>query len=214
MLADLKSYKNEINYLSQNIESLQSEVKLHREAKSQTKSEYFTSIRNDIAGPSSSSSSSTSFKPIVDNKYNKMPKYTSTAEFVKTKLVTIPSFESNCIYAVETEGVVEEKSFYQKHEHIESDEKDDENKEKKETKNESKEKAEEFENTLKKAIDNLNEKLEQTTNEKNQLDAQLQKIQAELKTSQKENSLLIDKHEQQVQFLNEQIQTYQVNKSG
>ena len=171
----------------------------------------------------SQNESSSLFRPNVDSSSssssssNKMPKYTSTAEFVKTKLVTIPSCDSNCIYAVETEGVIEEKSFYQKHEHLEEDQKDEVSNEKKETKTEKenkedvKEKAKEFDNTLKKAIENLNEKLEQISNEKKQIDAQLQTAQAELKTSLKENSMLISKHEQQVQFLNEQIQSYQVS---
>ena len=66
-----------------------------------------------------------------------MPIYKSTAEFVKTKLVTIPSCEHVNRYAVETEGIVEEKVFYN-HEN---------NSEKSETKNDKDTKKEEEDST-------------------------------------------------------------------
>lgn len=200
MLADLNFYKSEINNLTKNIEILKSEINLQREANTHNLN-YFWCPQ---------SKSSPLLKPNVESCI-KMPIYTSTAEFVKTKLVTIPTCESNCIYAVETEGIVEEKCFYQKHEHLEEDQKDEVKKDKIEEKSEeNNEKAKEIENTLKKAFDILNEKLEQITNEKKLTDVQLQTVKAELKTSLEENSLIINKHEQKAQLLNEQIQGYQV----
>ena len=67
-----------------------------------------------------------------------MPIYKSTAEFVKTKLVTIPSCEHVNRYAVETEGIVEEKVFYD-HENN----RNNNSSEKSETKNEKDTKKEE-----------------------------------------------------------------------
>lgn len=200
----MKSYKNEISYLTQNIETLKTELKLQQEASANYN-------RNE------SKQVKFYFEDNNCQRDNNQPMYRSTAEFIKTKLVTIPSCECSPLYAVETEGIVEEKMFYNQQENFE-----DTKKESKETvkskeingvdQSENSQKIDQnFESTLKKAIDNLNEKLEQITNEKNTIESQLTVTLADLKTSQNENSILISKHEQQVVFLNEQLQLFQVN---
>lgn len=204
--------------MTQNIETLKTELKLQQEA-NLSKNEYILK-RNFVEGK------------LVGDK----PMYRSTAEFVKTKVVTLPSCESlRPIYAVETEGIVEEKVFYNndstnqknssnkkelkedttredtKAETTSETKKDDSNEKAERTKAENEAKSrQELENTLKIAINKLNENLEQVTSEKSRIESQLASTLSELKASQNENTILITKHEQQVKFLNDQLQIFQV----
>ena len=73
---------------------------------------------------------------------------------------------------------------------------------------------EQYEKETQKLLEKLNEQLEQTKLEKTNIENQLYSIHNELKTYQNDNMALTNKYEQQVHYLNEQLQLFQVSKSS
>ena len=145
--------------------------------------------------------------------------FTSSVHLTRNKTVTIPSFDSNSFYVIENDESKEESSISFKrnnidhmimnkrsfpfdpygvaHNHNEQEQINEEP-----LKDYKRICNEESDNEAK--LIELNQKLTVIKEEKIELEGQLNLLQ-------KEKSLLIEKHEQQVQYLNEQIELYQVN---
>ena len=132
---------------------------------------------------------------------NMSPVFTSTAEFVKTKTVTIPSHESAPVYVIEAENINESiRKLDNSQEQFEI--------ETKRTKNLSITEHRPNSHDIK-LIENLNQQLESVKSEKNEIENQLAKLHDELKTYQNDNLSLTSKYEQKLSNITEQLKVFQ-----
>ena len=148
--------------------------------------------------------------------------FTSSVHLTRNKTVTIPSFDTNSFYVIENDESKEESSISFKRNNIDPpmiinkrsfpfdpygdahnrNEQDQINEEPVKNQQDIKRICTEQSDDEAKLIE-LNQKLNVIMKEKIELEGQLNFLQ-------EEKSLLIEKHEQQVQYLNEQLQLYQV----
>lgn len=224
MFSDIKSYENEINYLKQKKESLKNEMKLQQEGYSkqiQNLLEDLSKLRsinnsNETQNKNINSNSNSSSNSLVNSKINKiddsaieedslsqnMSVFTSTAEFVKTKTITIPSHDSAPVYVIEAENVNESIRKLDKS----NDQFEFETKRK--VKNVAITEHKPDSQNLK-LIDNLNHELEKVKLEKNNIENQMVKLHEEIKNYQNDNLSLASKYEQKLTSINEQLKILQ-----
>ncbi len=227
MFSDIKSYENEISYLKQKKESLKNEMRLQQEGYSKqienlledlSKLRSINNNSNQIQLKKNINSGSNSISnSLVNSRNNKIddsaidedslsqnmsPVFTSTAEFVKTKTVTIPSHESAPVYVIEAENINESiRKLDNSQEKFEI--------ETKKIKNHSITEMRSNSNNEIQMIESLNKELEQVKLEKTGLENQLLKLHDELKNYQNDNLSLTSKYEQKFDNVNEQLKLLQ-----
>jgi hypothetical protein len=212
----MKSYQNEINYLKQKKDSLKNEMKLQQEGYTKQ----ITCLLEDLSRLRSMDDSNNSKREnnklnisttsgqkkvedsaidedsLSQNQINNMPVFTSTAQFVKTKTVTIPSHESAPIYVIETENLNESlRKLTSSQDHFEI-----------QANNSSLSAQSQIENSK---FEQLKEMLEKVKSERDGFEKQLQSLSEEMKSYHNDNSTLNSKYEQKLGYINEQVQMFQ-----
>lgn len=200
----MKSYQHEIQQLKQQIELKKLEIRLQQD-------EYRRQIfylTEEINKKQDSKMNSLGREKIEDSAIEEdtlsqnIPIYTSTAEFFTSRTITIPSHENSSFYAIDTENV---ENTLVKPEFKKVDKMDKETEIDGELmKNFKKDKE------IRLKCEHLNEQLDKLKAEKYSNEQKLISLLAELKQLQNENYNLANKHETQIQLLNEQINCFQV----
>lgn len=201
----MKSYQHEIQQLKQKIELNKCEMRLQQD-------EYrrqISSLNEELSKKSENKVQFLIKEKIEDSAIEEdalsqnIPIYTSTAEFVTSRTITIPSHENSSFYAIDTEDVDNVNRYVSE---VKKVEKIDQ-----ETQIDG-----ELMNNLRKdkemrlKCENLTEQLDKIRAEKSTTEQKLISLLSELKQVQNENFNLANKHETQIQLLNEQINNYQV----
>lgn len=200
----MKSYQHEIQQLKQKVELNKLEIRLQQE-------EYRRQIcylSEEINKKQENKISFVGREKIEDSAIEEdtisqnYPIYTSTAEFFTTRTITIPTHENSSFYAIDSENV---ENTLTKPEFKKVDKMDKETEIDGELmKNLKKDKE------IRLKCENLNEQLDKLKTEKCSNEQKLISLLAELKQLQNENYNLANKHETQIQLLNEQINCFQV----
>ncbi|RMZ96888.1 hypothetical protein BpHYR1_035867 [Brachionus plicatilis] len=206
LFTEMKSYQHEIQQLKQKIELNKLEMRVQQD---EYRRQIF-SLNDELNKKPENKINFMIREKIEDSAIEEdtlsqnIPIYTSTAEFVTSRTITIPSHDNSSFYAVDTENI-ENISVNRCKSELKKVEKAE-----KETqidgelmKNLKKDKE------LRLKYENLTEQLDKIKAEKCTADQKLISLLSELKQLQNENYNLANKQETQIQLLNEQINSFQ-----
>lgn len=204
----MKSYQNEIQHLKQKLES----NKLEMQLKNDEYSKQITNLSDELTSKRVNWDSKVHYSRIEDSAIDddslsqNIPIYTSHAEFLTSKTITIPSHDSSAMFvSIENEDETQHVKEIQEKQEMQKEKIDQSTETEREVLKSIREERE-----MQEILEKLNEQLEKTQMEKSNIEKQLITIYSELKQYQNDNLSLSNKYENQVTYLNEQLQAFQV----
>lgn len=211
----MKSYQSEIQQLKHKLESNKLEMRLKQDEYSKHISGLIDElnsrrVQSDTKYHSPSSNRIEDSAIDEDSLSQNCPFYTSTAEFMTSKTITIPSHDSSAIYVIETENINE--TYVCKNNKLKqiNSPKIDKADKATEADEDLMRKIAKKEKEMQQLLDSLNEQLQHAKAEKSSTEKQLMTVFTELKQYQTDNLSLSSKYETQVHYLNDQLQLFQV----